>query len=588
MAVRKKNGNSGDGPERELAEARAQQAATAEILKVIANSPSDVQPVLEVMAMSAEKLCEAKDVIVLLREGDALRYRVHRGDIGTAVPLGEAKKISRDWSAGRCAADGRQIHVHDILEDPDGFPDGARMGKQAGYRTVLMTPLLRDGVVLGVIGMRRAEVRPFEARQIELINTFADQAVIAIENVRLFNETKEALDRQTATAEILKVISSSPTDVTPVFEAIVQSASQLFGCTTGILMRDGAQVFLKSGRGKDLSQADLAEMQKLYPIPFDPQKNITSSVIEGRRLVEVTDTEALDMPPPMAAVGRAGRFRSVVLVPLQREGAGIGAISLTHPEPGWKLNDKQLAMVRTFADQAVIAIENVRLFNESKSLQEERLSRLKSFFSPQLAELLDAGKGEDLLKTHRREITVQFFDLRGFTAFTGAAEPEEVMELLREFHAALGGLVLEHEGTIERFGGDSVMVFFNDPLPVERPAERAMQSAIAMMHAFDPIAARWRKRGYDLGLGAGIAQGYATLGAIGFEGRRDYAAIGPVTNLAARLCAEAKGGQILADSKTVAALEGVFAFDALEPLRLKGFPQPMPAFALRIGAKMRA
>jgi adenylate cyclase len=223
----------------------------------------------------------------------------------------------------------------------------------------------------------------------------------------------------------------------------------------------------------------------------------------------------------------------------------------------------------------------VRSLLRIKALQDERLGRLKSFFSPQLAELLAAGKGEDLLKTHRREITVQFFDLRGFTAFTGAAEPEEVMELLHEFHGVLGKLVMEHEGTIERFAGDSVMVFFNDPLPVERPAERAMQSALAVMCAFDPIAAHWKKRGYELGLGAGIAQGYATLGAIGFEGRRDYAAIGPVTNLAARLCAEAKSGQILADSKTTAALEGAFEFDALGDLNLKGFAKPVSAFSLR-------
>jgi len=217
-----------------------------------------------------------------------------------------------------------------------------------------------------------------------------------------------------------------------------------------------------------------------------------------------------------------------------------------------------------------------------KGLQDERMSRLKSFFSPQLAEAIAAGKGEDLLKTHRREITVEFFDLRGFTAFTDAAEPEEVMELLRGFHAALGKLVLEHEGTIERFAGDAVMVFFNDPLPVERPAEHAVQAALAMMEAFAPILAHWKKRsGFELGLGVGIAQGYATLGAIGFEGRWDYAAIGNVTNLAARLCAEAKSGQILTDRKTVGALEGVFAFEELGALSLKGFAQPVPAYALR-------
>ena len=217
-----------------------------------------------------------------------------------------------------------------------------------------------------------------------------------------------------------------------------------------------------------------------------------------------------------------------------------------------------------------------------KGLQDERLARLKSFFSPQLAEAIAAGKGEDVLKTHRREITVQFYDLRGFTAFTDSAEPEEVMELLRAYHGALGKLVLEHLGTLERFAGDAVMVFFNDPVPIERPAEHAMRCALAMMDCFTPIAAHWKKRsGFDLGLGVGIAQGYATLGAIGFEGRWDYAAIGNVTNLAARLCAEAKAGQILADRKTMAVLDGAFEFELVGELTLKGFSHPVPGFALK-------
>jgi len=224
----------------------------------------------------------------------------------------------------------------------------------------------------------------------------------------------------------------------------------------------------------------------------------------------------------------------------------------------------------------------VRSLLRVKKLQDERLARLKSFFSPQLAEAIAAGRGEELLKTHRREITVQFFDLRGFTAFTDASEPEEVMELLRAFHGALGRLVLEHQGTLERFAGDAVMVFYNDPLPVERPAEHAIETALAMREAFVPIAEHWKKRGaLELGLGVGIAQGYATLGAIGFEGRQDYAAIGNVTNLAARLCGEAKAGQILACRKTMAALEGAFQFDPVGPLTLKGFDKPVPAFALK-------
>jgi class 3 adenylate cyclase len=224
----------------------------------------------------------------------------------------------------------------------------------------------------------------------------------------------------------------------------------------------------------------------------------------------------------------------------------------------------------------------VRSLLRIKGLQDERLARLKSFFSPQLAEAIAAGRGEDVLKTHRREITVEFFDLRGFTAFTDSAEPEEVMELLRSFHGALGKIVLEHQGTLERFAGDAVMVFFNDPVPIEKPAEHAVRAALAAQQAFVPIAGHWQKRsGFELGLGVGIAQGYATLGAIGFEGRRDYAAIGNVTNLAARLCSEAKAGQVLLDRKSMAALEGAFQFEQIGPFTLKGFSQPVPAFLLK-------
>jgi adenylate cyclase len=209
-----------------------------------------------------------------------------------------------------------------------------------------------------------------------------------------------------------------------------------------------------------------------------------------------------------------------------------------------------------------------------------RLGRLKSFFSPQLGEAIVTGGGEELLKTHRREITVVFLDLRGFTLLTDRAEPEEVMDLLREYHATMGRLILERGGTLERFTGDGMMVFFNDPVPIERPAEQAVAMALDMQGAFAPIAERWAKRGFELALSIGIAQGYATLGAIGFEGRWDYAAIGNVPNLAARLCAHASGGQVLADRKTMAKVEGGFAAASIGQVELKGFTQPVEAFAL--------
>ena len=212
--------------------------------------------------------------------------------------------------------------------------------------------------------------------------------------------------------------------------------------------------------------------------------------------------------------------------------------------------------------------------------QLERLGRLKRFFSPQLAELIVAGGADDPLKSHRREVTVVFLDLRGFTAFAETSEPEEVMGVLREYHVEMGKLILEHEGTLERFTGDGMMIFFNDPVPVPNPAERALRMAVAMRERIGDLSAGWRKRGYDLTLGVGIAQGYATIGAIGFEGRWDYGAIGTVTNLAARLCGEAKGGQVLVTSRVAGALEDLIECEEVGALTLKGFLKPVPTFSV--------
>jgi class 3 adenylate cyclase len=208
----------------------------------------------------------------------------------------------------------------------------------------------------------------------------------------------------------------------------------------------------------------------------------------------------------------------------------------------------------------------------------DRLGRLKRFFSPQLAELIVAGGADDPLKTHRRDVTVVFLDLRGFTAFAETAEPEEVMGVLRGYHAEMGKLILEHEGTLERFTGDGMMIFFNDPVPVENPGERAVRMALAMRDRVSMLIDQWRKLGYELDLGIGIAQGYATIGAIGFEGRWDYGAIGSVTNLAARLCGEAKPGQILISKRVLATTDELLKIEAAGELSLKGFHRPIPAY----------
>jgi class 3 adenylate cyclase/CheY-like chemotaxis protein len=210
----------------------------------------------------------------------------------------------------------------------------------------------------------------------------------------------------------------------------------------------------------------------------------------------------------------------------------------------------------------------------------DRLQRLKRFFSPQLAELILAGGADDPLESHRREITVVFLDLRGFTAFSESAEPEEVMAALSEFHRAMGKRILEYQGTLERFTGDGLMVFFNDPMPLQQPARRAVEMAFVMQEDAAKLSAQWKKKGYDLGLGIGISQGYATVGAIGFEGRIDYGAIGTVTNMANRLCDLAEAGHILASQRVHVEVEDLVFAEDMGNVTLHGFGRPVHAFRL--------
>lgn len=211
----------------------------------------------------------------------------------------------------------------------------------------------------------------------------------------------------------------------------------------------------------------------------------------------------------------------------------------------------------------------------------ERMSGLKRFLAPQIAELVLSSGGEKLLDSHRRDVTIVFCDLRGFTSFAETAEPEEVMAVLREYHGSLAGLINSFEGTLERFAGDGLMILFNDPIPCPDPCERAVKMAVEMRDRVMTLATKWRKLGHDLGFGMGIAHGYATLGRISSEGRFDYTAIGRVVNLAARLCGEAKSGQILVDGKVHTAVETLTDFDSVGELELKGFTRPVAAFDIK-------
>ena len=235
----------------------------------------------------------------------------------------------------------------------------------------------------------------------------------------------------------------------------------------------------------------------------------------------------------------------------------------------------------TITEQAAeLAQWNAELETRVNTQLEElqRMNRLRRFLSPQVAELLINSGDDSLLGSHRREIVVVFCDLRGFTAFAESSEPEEVMGVLREYHAALGELIFRYEGTLERFTGDGLMVFFNDPIPLDDPTQRAVEMALAMRDRVAGLVESWSRLGHDLGFGVGIAQGFATLGRIGYEGRFDYAAIGTVTNLAARLCGEADAGQVLVSQRVFGAVEAVAAGEPVGALELKGFSRPIRAF----------
>jgi len=277
------------------------------------------------------------------------------------------------------------------------------------------------------------------------------------------------------------------------------------------------------------------------------------------------------------------------LDPTQERVKGIDAGAddfLTKPinQPELLARVKSLLRIKELHDRVQQQSEELADWNQTLAervqaqLSElEQLSRLKRFFSPQLAELIVAGGADDPLKTHRRDVTVVFLDLRGFTAFAETAEPEEVMSVLREYHAAMGQAVMEHEGTLECFIGDGIMVLFNDPVPVPDPQARAVRMAVAMRELYDGLSTNWDKLGYQLGLGVGIAQGFATIGAIGFEGRWDYGSIGTVCNLAARLCGEAKAGQILIPQRFLASVADLAEVEPIGELSLKGFHRPVAA-----------
>jgi len=523
-------------------EAVAQQTATAEVLGVINSSPGNLTPVFESILEKAHALCGVAYGSLQLYDGTMFRAVAVHG-----LPEALASRLREGYvppgDSARPLTEGADfVHFPDMAEHAVDDPRNSAV-VDAGIRTLLWVPLRKDGKLLGRISAARQEVRPFSDKEIALLQGFAAQAVIAMENARLLNELREALEQQTAMSDVLRIISRSPGKVQPVFDSILENATRLCVARFGYLaLREEGAFRLLSER--NLPPAFAAYLRANDPLPFVPGGRVDNMVVtkQAVHLSDLLNDTATKPLEEVRAAGMAqrralvelGGAKTMLWVPMVKDDKVVGMIAIFRTEVE-AFEEHQIELVRNFSDQAVIAMENARLLGELRERTDQvaelnrglearvaeqveelgRIGRLKRFLAPQLAELIVSQGDEKFLESHRCEIVVAFCDLRGYTAFAEAAEPEEVLDFLREYHRALGPLVSQFEGTLDQFSGDGIMVFFNDPVPIPDPAERAVKMAVAMREAASTLIAAWRERGRQLGFGVGVAQGYATLGQIG-------------------------------------------------------------------------
>jgi GAF domain-containing protein/class 3 adenylate cyclase len=582
---------------RELREALEEQTATSEVLRVISSSPGDLQPVFAAMLANAVRICDAKFGNIYRWDGDTLHLIATHN---TPPAFAEARRRSHPrlgpkTPIGRMVATKTVSHVADLAAD-QGYIEQSVPGIVAavelgGVRTFLAVPMLKDNELIGAFILYRQEVRPFTDKQIALVTNFAAQAVIAIENARLLNELRQSLEQQTATANVLEVISRSAFDLHAVFKTVAESSVRLCGADRAFIFRfDGETLRMAVAFN---SSPEFEEWVARHPIRPGRHSGSARAALE-RRTIHIADV--LADPEYVYGAKDVEPIRTVLGVPILKGDELLGVMMIYHLEVR-PFTDQQIALVETFADQAAIAIENVRLLEELRKRTEEveklnqqlehrvadqvgeieRMGRLRRFLPPQVADLIVATGTEKQLESHRREITALFCDLRGFTGFSESSDPEDVMALLRDYHAAIGEIIIKYSGTLERYAGDGVMVVFNDPVPVEKPALQAVLMALEMREVIGALTEKWLRLGHDIGFGIGIAHGFATLGTIGFEGRFDYAAIGTVSNVASRLCDEAKPGQILISPRVLMAVEDAVTVEPVGEFTLKGIRRPLAA-----------
>jgi len=545
-------------------------AAVGRVLAAVTGAGFELQPILDRISEEAAALCQAEMGFVFLRDGDLFRFAAATG--GTpehwAYEREHPDRINRSSVVGRVALSGEPVQVADLAADAEYQAGGYRVG---GVRTMLGVPIRTDEGLIGAFGLGRTRVEAFTDEQVDVVSLFADQAAIAIRVARLLGETHEALERETAVGQVLQTISRSTFELEAVLRAVLDNAVRLSHADQGNITREIGGEFRAMVFSADVP-SDFRELMTGF-VPTPGRGSAMGRALLERAPIQIVDVLA-DPEYELAEAQRLSGFRTLLGIPMFRDGEPIGVLSVwrKHVE---EFSPSEISLLKTFADQAVLAIENVRLF-ETIDRQRTELAR----YAPQAAELLSSSEGEQLLAGHRREITALFADLRGFTAFAEQSEPEEVFSVLRQYHTAVGELAVANGGTVEHFAGDGLMVFFNDPQLIPDHQLAAVRTACEMRERFGVLSAAWRKRGYELGLGIGIAAGFATLGRIGFEGRYDYAAIGNSVILASRLSDAAAGGQILVSQRVFAAIEDNVVAEPVPSLDLKGFTHALTAYAV--------
>ena len=375
-------------------------------------------------------------------------------------------------------------------------------------------------------------------------------------------------EQQDAISSVLRAVVRSA-ELQPVLDEVTSAAMRLCAGQYALLyLAEGDVLVAVSGVGG----VRQLEYDKSHPHAFD-RTTWAGRTAVTREMVHVPDVH---QDAEYAYAGPRAGFRAGLGAPVLFEDELIGVLLIVRENPG-PYTDEQVQLLQTFADQTAITIANARLTN---AVERQRVE-LSRFVSPQVADLLSSERGEQLLAGHRAYVSCLFSDLRGFTAFAETAAPEELLELLREYHTLIGELIPTYHGTLEHFAGDGLMVFFNDPVPVDDHELEAVRMALAVHERFRDLADTWRRRGSELGLGIGIAAGYATLGRIGFEGRYDYGAVGPVTNLASRLSTHAAIGQTLISQRALAEIEDAVEAAPVGEVELKGFGRPVVAYEVR-------